>query len=87
MWTPRFFPKPQMMFVCDTRSAEAVWALRFTWGLVTSYGEEGTTKWEGGACEVFPLRKGGGAEKVLAILKGGRGTDSFGVPFIGCLKF
>ena len=33
-------------------------------GLVTNYGEGG------GGCEVLPLRKGG-AEKVLAMLKGG----------------
>ena len=31
----------------------------------------GATKREGGAREVSPLRKGGGAEKVLAILRGG----------------
>ena len=31
----------------------------------------GATKREGGACEVLPLRKGGGAEKDLAMLKGG----------------
>ena len=30
-----------------------------------------------GACEVLPLRKGGGAEKALAMLKGG--TKCFGV--------
>ena len=36
-------------------------------GLVTNYGEGGgATKWEGGAREVLPLRKGGGG--VLAIL-------------------
>ena len=36
----------------------------------------------GGACEVLPLRKGEGAEKVLAMLKGGGGgTTSFGVVF------
>ena len=29
---------------------------------------------EGGACDVLPLRKGGGAEKVLAMLKGGHKT-------------
>ena len=37
-------------------------------GLVTNYGEGGY-KTGGGACEVLPLRKGGGAEKVLAMLK------------------
>ena len=38
----------------------------------------GATKGEGGACEVLPLRKGA-AEKVLAMLKGGR--KSLGVVF------
>ena len=33
----------------------------------------------GGACEVLPLRKGGGTEKVFAMLKGD--TKSFGVVF------
>ena len=33
----------------------------------------------GGACEVLSLRKGGGAEKVLAMLKGDK--KSFGVVF------
>ena len=45
----------------------------FNWyskGLVTNYREGGATKWERGAREVLPLRKGG-AEKVLAMLKGG----------------
>ena len=32
-------------------------------GLVTNYGEGGATKREGGACEVLPLRKGGGRKK------------------------
>ena len=43
-------------------------------GLVTNYWEGGATKREGGrgAREVLPLRKGG-AEKVLAMLKGGGG--------------
>ena len=39
-------------------------------GLVTNYGEGGATKREGGAHEVLPRRKRG-AEKVLAMLKGG----------------
>ena len=39
----------------------------------------------GGACEVLPLRKVG-AEKVLAMLKWGRGTRSFGVVFTCKLK-
>ena len=30
----------------------------------------GATKCEGGACEVLTLRKGEGAEKVLAMLEG-----------------
>ena len=45
------------------------------WSLFTG---RGGYKTGGGACEVFPLRKGG-AEKVLAMLKGG--TNSFGVVF------
>ena len=42
-------------------------------GLVTNYREGGgATKCEGGACEVLPLRKGGGrVEKVQDMLKGG----------------
>ena len=38
----------------------------------TNYGEGGGLQnWSGGACEVLPLRKRGvGAEKVEAILKG-----------------
>ena len=44
-------------------------------GLVTNYGEGGGAtkrKVGGGTCEVLPLQKrgGGGAENVLAILKG-----------------
>ena len=39
-------------------------------GLVTNYGEGGYKTGGGGTCEVLPLRKGG-AEKVLAMLKGG----------------
>ena len=38
------------------------------WSLITG---RGATKWEGEACEVLPLRKGGGVEKVLSMLKGG----------------
>ena len=34
-----------------------------------------------GACEVLPLQKGGGGDKVLAMLKGWGGTTSFGVVF------
>ena len=33
-----------------------------TKGLVTNYGEGGSTKREGGAREVLPLRKGGGGK-------------------------
>ena len=43
-------------------------------------GRGGATKGEGGAREVLPLQKGG-VEKVLAMLKGGGGTKSFGVVF------
>ena len=43
-------------------------------GLVTKYGEGGglQNRRGGGACEVLPLRKDGGTEKVLAMLKGGQ---------------
>ena len=52
-------------------SSLAVLQLR-TEGLVTNYGEGEATKREGEAREVLPLRKGGGgAEKDLAMLKGG----------------
>ena len=43
-------------------------------GLVTNHGEGGGGGYKTGgrgAREVLPLRKGGGAEKVLAMLKGG----------------
>ena len=42
-------------------------------GLVTNYGEGGgATKREGGGhVKFYPYEKGGGAEKVLAMLKGG----------------
>ena len=36
------------------------------WSLITG---------RGGACEVLPLRKGAGVEKVLAMLKGGGGAQ------------
>ena len=40
--------------------------------MVTNYGEGGGLQnGRGGAREVLPLRKGGGAEKVFTILKGG----------------
>ena len=46
-----------------------------TYGLVTNYGEGGGGGYKtggGGACEILPQRKrGGGAENVLAMLKGG----------------
>ena len=48
-------------------------------GLVTNYGEGGgATKREGGHVKFYPYEKRG-AEKVLAIPKGG--TTSFGVVF------
>ena len=42
------------------------------WSLITGRGRGGgyKTRGGGGACEVLPLQKGG-AEKVLAMLKGG----------------
>ena len=50
-------------------------------GLVTNYGKGGY-KTGGGACEVLsPMKRGGGAEKVLA-MGGGGGTTSFGVVFM-----
>ena len=49
------------------------------WSLITGRGG-GPTKWKGGGvCEVLPLQKGGGTEKVLAMLKGEH--KSFGVVF------
>ena len=39
-------------------------------GLVTNYGEGGG-KMEGGACEVLPLRKGGGGGKSFSHAEGG----------------
>ena len=49
------------------------------WSLIT--GRRGPTQWEGGGGQVnLPLRKGGGAEKVLAMLKG-LGTQCFEVVF------
>ena len=50
-------------------------------GLVTTYGEWGATKREGGACEVLPLGNAG-VGKVLAMTKGGGGTKGFGVVFM-----
>ena len=49
------------------------------WSLIT--GREGGHKTGGGACEVLPIRKGGGgeAELFLAMLKGG--AQSFEVLF------
>ena len=48
---------------------------RYNKGLVTNYREGGSYKMRGGASEVLPLQKkrvgGGGAEQVLAMLKGG----------------
>ena len=52
-------------------------------GLVTNYGEGGSTKrGEGGPCEVLLLQKGGGG-KVLPMLKGGGGgTKCFWLVFM-----
>ena len=56
--------------------------------MVTNYGG-GATKWEvGGHVKFYPYEKrgwgGGGAEKGLAMLKGGGGDmKSFGVVFTG----
>ena len=45
---------------------------RRDWSLITA--GRGATKWEGGGTsEVLPLRKGGQAEKVIAMLKRGEG--------------
>ena len=50
------------------------------WSLIT--GREGATKQEGGgACEVLPLRNGGGGEISFSHAEGGGGTTSFGVLF------
>ena len=49
-------------------------------GLVTKYMEGGGLQNGRGASEVLPLRKGGGSEKVLAMLLGG--TTSFEVVFM-----
>ena len=41
-------------------------------GLVTNYGEGGLQNGRGGGTRSFtPMKRGGGAEKVLAMLKGG----------------
>ena len=45
------------------------WVMIRDWSLITGKGGGGY-KMGGGACEVLPLRKGG-AEKLLAMLKGG----------------
>ena len=37
--------------------------------------------WGGGHVKFYPYEKGGGTEKVLAILKGGGATKSFGAGF------
>ena len=47
-------------------------------GLVTNYGGGGATKREGWDKSSFTPKKGGGAEKVLAIPKRGGGRNSFG---------
>ena len=47
--------------------------MRLFKGLVTNYGEGGgATKREGGHVKFYPYEKGGGAEKVEAMLEGGR---------------
>ena len=46
------------------------------WSLITG---RGATEREGGHVKFYPYEKGGGAQKVLAMLKGG--TTSFGVVF------
>ena len=48
----------------------------FIKGLVTNYGE-GATKWERGACEVLPLRKGEGG-KSFSHAEGGHNKFFFG---------
>ena len=48
------------------------------WSLITGKGG-GATKREGGHVKFYPYEKGGGAEKVLAMLKGD--TKSCGVVF------
>ena len=49
------------------------------WGLVTNYGEGGATKRQGGggASEVLPLQKRGGAEKRFSRAEGGWGHNKF----------
>ena len=59
-------------------AVSSVWAVRChhhvrDWSLIT-----GRARGGGGACEVLPLRKRG-AEKVLAMLKGGGGYKKFWV--------
>ena len=38
-------------------------------GVVTNYGEGAALKWEGGQVMFYPYKKGGVADKVLAMLK------------------
>ena len=52
------------------------------WSLITG---RGGYKTGGGACEVLPLGKGGGAEKSFSHAEGG-GTKSFGVVFTRYLE-
>ena len=62
---------------------------RILWfkGLVTNYGERGGLQnGRGWHVKFDPYKKGGGAEKVLAMLKGG-GTKSLGVVLHSSLKF
>ena len=47
-------------------------------GLVTNYGEGGgATKREGGACEILPLRKGGGDGTSFSHAERGGGHNKF----------
>ena len=41
------------------------------WSLITGRGGGGYKTEGGGACEILPLQKGGGAEQCLAMLKEG----------------
>ena len=54
-------------------------------GLVTNYGEGGLQNGRGGHVKFYPYEKGG-AEKVLAVLKGGH-KKFWGSFLCGSLKF
>ena len=69
----------QNLLFCFVLCLSRLWSLR-DWSLIT--GREGATKREGGGyVKFYPYEKGGGAEKVLTMLKGGGGTQNFGVVF------